>query len=442
MRIYPNYYNQSYYSQYQKNNYKKSVQKLSMVNPTEVLPASNVSFNGIFNLSKFIKKMMSEPIDEFVHFNKEEYLKLSEAQKDKMRTQFNLIMENENDNLRLIGEINAYISDCVKTMFDKEFGEGKYVVLPIGRSLSTIGKSLGVKIGEENVIDVPLSNAYRFFNPFLNSDYKVYYDGFVDKLKNDKGLKTFLKFLQDNNLSRSDIENSGKNYILIDYCLSGNSLKGAEQLFKSDFVWGNKKRNIFAVDILRLMENFEDSDNLSKLSSYNLGYRVNRQLENILYDSEYKAFATIGNSPTLADTIRATQGVSDLGATVRERKFVWFKLLDSVIAKGDDFKSKLKPNLGLANSLPNQKVSPWNDAITQYITDLRDDMNDVIKLMIKYDSKPQSDVLNGKREELAKLYSFLEKCCGDRRNLQCESDYYKRRDEIQKIIDELSSQIV
>ena len=208
MRIYPNCYNQSYYNQYQKNNYKKSEPKIPMLNSTEVLPTSNVSFNGIFNLSKFIKKIMSEPIDEFVHFNKEEYLKLSEAQKDKIRTQFNLIMENENDNLRLIGEINAYISDCVKTMFDKEFGEGKYVVLPIGRSLSTIGKSLGVRIGEENVVDIEINANYNGSTKKCLGMYIIDRQALISIIENahSRGKKGYLMNLVLRNIGKLKIK--------------------------------------------------------------------------------------------------------------------------------------------------------------------------------------------------------------------------------------------
>ncbi len=440
MRIYANYLSPNYYNQY-KINYQKTDKRAPIKNSPIVLQSSSIAFSGLFNLGFWARKFNKDPIEQFEKFSKEEYLKLTPVQINKLRKEFDNVMKYEPEHLRYIGDIHAYVADCVKTMLDREFGANKYVVIPIGRSLSSISKALELKLGKDNVVNVPMSYAARFFYGYRYSRYKDFYNAFIQKLQEDNGLKTFIKFLNSNKLSKKDIMNSGKNYILMDYCISGNSLRGAKQLFTSDFVWGNKKNNIYAIDLMRLLSNFEDYNVLEGKKDCSIYYNLQRLLENSFYYSEYKPYSLIGRAENLGDTIRASEKICNLGEISRETKLVWFKLLDTIMTNSGKYKAKLNPQSSNEDVLQIPHIHPWNSPLMQYGSDLLSDLNEITKLLIKYDnlSPDSKNAMKIDIKKLGRMYSILDKCYQNKNNNHYRLHYYNNRNLIQKIIDEISS---
>lgn len=340
---------------------------------------NNINFKGGITKNFLFNLFSINPIHTFKNFTKEEYLKLSEAQKTKLRKEFELLEARHPRKLLSIGEIHAYIADCIKDTFNKRFGENNYIVIPIGRSLSSIGKALSIKIGENNVINIPMSRAGRFCtNPVLPSDYKK----FVNTVRKDRGLKTFKKYLKSHNLSRNDIETSGKNYILMDYCCNGYSLIGAEQFFKSEEIWGNKKNNIFAVDFLQLLDMYDEDIIDSRIKFLQEDKSLFSQISYNLFDSAYKKYATVGKAITLKDTITASQKKLNSYWIPRATKLVWFNLIDTIMTGKGDFKVKLKQNVFNDKPIDNH-IEPWHNVRSQYVNNLTNALNEINKVLIK-----------------------------------------------------------
>ena len=236
----------------------KKTETLSLYSKPDYFKSQQaLSFTGVLPYN-FFAHIHTDPLKVFKNFTKEEYLQLSANQINTLRNEFNTLVMNNPSKLKSIGELHAYIAECVETALNFEFGENNYVILSIGRSLSSICKSLATKLGEENVINIPMSRAKRYFNPYA-TNYQKNYKFIFEKIKDDDGLETFLEYLKSKNLSRDVVEKSNKQYVLMDYCISGDSLKGAEHLFKSDLVWGNRNRNIHTADIFNILELFDET---------------------------------------------------------------------------------------------------------------------------------------------------------------------------------------
>ena len=230
-----------YFNIYPINNCNRTISSKVQLNPSNVMYSSGINFNGKISKDSFVKIISEDPINKLKKFSVKEYLKLTEGEKNILREDFNKLQKYNPIHYQELIKIHNYVANVVKSGLDKRFGKDKYVVILIGRSLSSIGKSLEAKIGENNVVNIPLSSAFRFSPSSSSSCTKEIYKNMLDNIKNDKGLDNFIEFLESKKLTKKDIESSNKHYILMDYCASGLSLKGAEKLFKLDFVWGNKK---------------------------------------------------------------------------------------------------------------------------------------------------------------------------------------------------------
>lgn len=128
------------------------------------------------------------------------------------------------------------VAECFKKKLDSMYGAGNYVFIPIGRSLSTIGKSLGYKIGEDSIKQLPISNAKRFLN--------------LEKCNED--FDALIKYLNSIGLSKKEIKKSGKHYIFADYCDTGRSLRGVKNLLTSDRIYGNSD-NLHFEDVMEFL---------------------------------------------------------------------------------------------------------------------------------------------------------------------------------------------
>lgn len=456
-----------YYNSYPINIYNKA--NVSKTNSSNVNYNSEVNFNGRINKDIFVKLFKQSPIKKLKKISTEEYLKLTEEEKNILRADYNKLEATDPKHYKEILFTHNFVSSCIKKGFDERFGENNYVVIPIGRSLSSIGKSLEGKIGSNNVVNLPLSNAGRYspYNNLSKEEYKKIYDS----IKEDEGLKNFLQFLEAHNLSKKDIESSPKHYILMDYCASGNSLKGAEQLFKSDLVWGSKNKNIHAVDIIEYLKKFDEKH----LKTYKEEFFPERRnivggIEYSLIDSSYKNYATIAKSRDLKDTIKASNEKLNSIKTPKSTKLVWFKLLDSAIAEENKstektgwkklinnlipakkgMKIELKKNIQKRETTPpGQKIELWHDKISQYKSDLRNDINEISKILIKNEEgelnssqkyKEELKILKDTYNKLLDNYETTISCDdSDLKYINQEITYYQIRKSIQELIAKINS---
>ncbi len=229
--------------------------------------------------------------------------------------------------------IHQYAAEAIKKSFDAQYGENNYVVIPIGRSLSSIGKKLSLKIGEQNVKNIPMSDMGQFFTDgSMISTYQDKNEQFTEM----KCFKDYKKYLASIGLSKEEIEKSDKQYILMDYCSSGESLKGAYIVLTSDELLGNEKKNISYCDV---------RDALSPIENKKVITRLGEELSH----SKYKKYSTLGR--THWDVLPLEQAIdyqkSDKLSREKEKiKLFGFALLDDEFGsdKSDSDIGKLNDN--------------------------------------------------------------------------------------------------
>ena len=164
-------------------------------------------------------------------FNLNEYNLLTETEKKVLRDS----IKASNQNFSWDLDLHQYASECIKQSLDREYGVGNYVVVTIGRSLSSIGKFLGFKIGEDNVKNIPLSDLSGIDTNGIAP---------IEQFKSFTDCDAYNEMLESVGLSKKDIDSSEKKYILIDYACSGNSIKNAYKILTSDTFWGNKDKKV------------------------------------------------------------------------------------------------------------------------------------------------------------------------------------------------------
>lgn len=421
-------YNQKYntYRSNTNHNYKTKT-----INPN-IKYSPQVNFTGNRPIDFLIRNLHLDPLLHFEKFTKEEYSRLSKSEIEKLRHKFKNIIDHSNDlALKSFDEVHNICPAILQDMFDKFFGAGEYVIITLGRSLSTIGKALGYRIGEDKVINMPMSWARRFTpeSTRVESHFTIY-----NKLCTQEGLYNFQEYLNKLNLSKKQVEQSGKNYILMDFCYSGDSLKGAEFLFKSDYVWG-PNANIFAVDFLEALSKYEmptmkHSYLVAGTDNDNLLYRV-------FCGSKFKSYTQIRRATTLGETERAslTPIPKDKKAN-KERELMWFRLLDNAMQPQN--LTNIKPKKENNNpSVFIQKIAPWNDSKKQAETDLRNDIQRVNYHIIKLDALDNWDDKNIKnlRRDLFQSYSYLTDFYNTYENNPYSIiEYYNLRNKIHHII--------
>ena len=124
--------------------------------------------------------------------------------------------------LKELARLNCYAAEKIKRELDKKYGENNYVMIALGRSLSSIAELMRY-LGAETKI-IPLSGLRK---------------GDVDCIPSDS-LQVYKTYLVQIGLSKTDLKkNSDKTYVLTDYTHYGTSLKKAEQLLKKDELLGD-----------------------------------------------------------------------------------------------------------------------------------------------------------------------------------------------------------
>ena len=214
--------------------------------------ANFCGFRNVDSIEPFYTTILSK----FKDFSIAEYKTLTEQEKNRLREEYSKLSDciclsesrNTPNTTVLIKNNDAekfhdVLAERLKQKFDKKYGKGNYTVICIGRSVSSVGKVLGYKIGEDNVKNIPMSGASRYF-----TDLK-----YVNSLEKNGSIDNFRKYLNSIGLKKEDIENSDRKYIILDYRVTGKSLLGASKLMRRDDVLGDK--NIITKDVMDCITN-------------------------------------------------------------------------------------------------------------------------------------------------------------------------------------------
>ena len=211
--------------------------KSNEMKPIDKLELGNISplESGLAKLDKITKK---------------EYDSLSEKEKIALRT-FSSSLSNYGHSLETDLRSHYFMTNVIKTSMDKQFGAGNYVIIPIGRSLSSVGKLLELHIGKDSVKNIPLSNIGKFYTT-ANEGFEKYVAA-IDEFTSIEGFNKFKKHLSSIGLDKETVENSGKNYVIIDYAYKGDSIKAAYDILTCEKLLGNTKQNISCTKFVHII---------------------------------------------------------------------------------------------------------------------------------------------------------------------------------------------
>lgn len=347
-----------------RNNQNAKPYKLNTTPISTTPPKQNINFGGLSGCKDtFIRWFNLNPIYHFKNFSINEYSKLLPEEIQALRGAYQSKIAFRKDIV-----LHDATSEMVKAAFDKNFGKDNYVVITIGRSLSSFGKVLGYKIGEKNVVNVPLSEAIRFCTYSCQPDKLKR----IEKGAKREGYSNLVHYLKSNGITKSKVENSGKHYVILDYCSTGQSLQGANVLFKSDLILGNKKRNVHAIDFIKLLKSTlitnkdrEFTENLIDSMEYKLEYSL------------YKDLALIKKCHRLDNTTNCKLNAKDLDY---KSNLTLFRILDAVVNKENTY--DIAMNQGRFKPIKNQHRYTWNTPIEQYESDLIDDSLAIDNLLL------------------------------------------------------------
>ena len=207
--------------------------------------------------------------------------------------------------LKELAEMNCYAANKVKAELDKQFGENNYVLIAIGRSVSSIAETLGY-MGVDTKI-IPLSGLRRREVNNIPSN----------------SLHTYKSFLVQKGLSKTDLsKNRDKKYVLIDYAYYGRTLDRAEELLKKREMLGNAP-NLVSMRINDILGDDYDTKQFRALFKFN----------------RFKNFSYVGRlhvdnlndvyNQCLPERVKEFQGNITKGV----RKLFWFNVFDSLKEK-------------------------------------------------------------------------------------------------------------
>lgn len=133
--------------------------KINLITPSLFITSKNNSIEFKAIPINFIDKVefsketsLNSGLGKLQEINKAEYESLTEVEKASLRKRLEELKDtNIKKHYKEEVKLHHFAAEAIKTVFDKEYGEGNYVVITVGRSLSSIGKMLAMKIGEENV---------------------------------------------------------------------------------------------------------------------------------------------------------------------------------------------------------------------------------------------------------------------------------------------------
>ncbi len=222
------------------------------------------------------------------------------------------IPENEKQKLRNatpqrlieLAKMNCYAADKIKRELDKQYGEKNYVIISLGRSLSSICEL--IRLLGTDVLHLPMSD-------LRHTDIKN------EQIQANSEIM-FKKYRESIGLTRDELEkHSDKKYILIDYTHYGRSLDNA-------------------YDFLQRYEILDNAQNLIKLPVCNvLGEDyTKRGFEKLFQFSRFKLLAMVGKLSIKrlssifiqADENSAHEYKGNITKGIR--KLFWFNVFDSM----------------------------------------------------------------------------------------------------------------
>ena len=110
-------------------------------------------------------------------------------------------------------------------------------------------------------------------------------------------------------------------------------------------------------------------------------HHIKNLLEYKLFSSKYKKFSFVERSESLSETplAAAEQTVKNKDKKV---KLVWFNLLDNEMQNRGIDKFSILTDIP-KSPIRGQKIEPWHNVYSQYEYDLRNDLNEINKAIIK-----------------------------------------------------------
>jgi len=302
-------------------NYPTALQKSITQNRMSYAPVNKNSDRAVSPAFTGLNIMnrLFPPIRKFKNFSISEYSKLSKSELKYLREEYSKIIPEEDKNfMNNIEVLHDRITDILKRDYDEKYGEGKYVVIPVGRSVSSICKVLGYKIGETNVRRLPMSCTQIY-----NNDHSL-----TSALQSPK-LKNFVFYLEGLGLSDDHLTFSQKKYILLDFCITGKSLTGVEKLFSK--IIDNQDKLVYE----DVMTHIKDPQTKQYTFDYLLG-------------EDFKFLSFVRKSKRMENPFDCLINP----ATARKKtKLTWFKLLDNHMT-GANYKDKpLKRDITRAGTL-------------------------------------------------------------------------------------------
>ena len=291
------------------------------------IPGNNTVCNNKTNFTGahfFVDNTLSllyNPLRKLSNFSIEEYKSLSKTDLMLLRKRYSHISGFPNKKSGFYHNLEIMhdeASEELKNGLDAKYGQGKYVVLTVGRSVSSIGKVLGYKIGEDRVISLPLSFGSRYSEDF-----------FIRKASENGGINVLNKFLAKAGLGKEKLIQNNQTCVLLDFCYSGDSLKGTENLFRNEAVYGDE------VKLAR--------ENVMDFIPNKPFYRKHRYF-NYFFENGFKSYSFVDKSNDLTGIDNAVRNPKQAGT---EQRLVWFKLLDNEMTKRNARAQELTYNDGM-----------------------------------------------------------------------------------------------
>ena len=207
--------------------------------------------------------------------------------------------------LKELAKMNCYAADKVKQVLDSKYGKNNYILVAIGRSVSSIAETLE-SMGVDIKI-IPMSGLRRRY---------------VDDIPK-KDLDTYKTFLVQKGLSKADLnKNKDKKYIVTDYAYYGRTLERATELLKKEEMLGNAP-NLVSMRINDILGEDYDTKQFRTLFKFNR-FKNYSYVGRLHVDNLDKVYEQC--SP---DRVKEYQGNITKGI----RKLFWFNVFDSLNKK-------------------------------------------------------------------------------------------------------------
>ena len=131
-----------------------------------------------------------------------------------------IIRNNVPERLLELARMNCFCAAKAKANLDKKYGEGKYVLIAMGRSIASIAELMEKMGAQVRIIPISCLRSVEY----------------IDDCVTQNGKKVYKEFLETKGLSGDILRsNPEKKYILADYTNGGQSLKNAEKLLRDIF---------------------------------------------------------------------------------------------------------------------------------------------------------------------------------------------------------------